>query len=204
VETKPQLSIEYFALGEWATAKGSTKFLKWALGEQSEAHLQSLRTKLGEPIAVHRVQALVQDVFTASVAMITEILKDGSTDSCVGTALDTSVPESMLLTSPGEGPLPSSVTATASGSGATKPRSPALSRTRPSWVNQAELIGPIGHMAFAKLMEISDKHLYRMVQDELVWKERGPSAKKLYFYHSDPSIHRRLREAFEREKSKKR
>ncbi len=204
-DPKPQLGVKDFALGEWSsTAKGATTVLQWALDEQSEAQLQSLRTKLGKPIAVHRVQVLVQNVFTASATMIADILKEAIDDPQVGAGLDTSVHGITILTSAGENLPSSTVTSTAADSGASRTRSAAIPPTRPSWVNQAELIGPISHVAFAQLLMISATHLYRLIQKGPVWKERGPSANKFYFYHRDPSIHRRLREAFERDRSKNR
>ena len=95
-DPQSQLGVEYFALGEWVAAGGATKYLRWSLGEQSQAQLQSLRVKLGEPIAVHRIQALLQDVFTASATMITDILKEGMDDRHVRGSLDCSIGESPL------------------------------------------------------------------------------------------------------------
>ena len=52
-------------------------------------------------------------------------------------------------------------------------------------------------------MDISGKHLYRLVDKGDVWKEEGPSKKKFYFHHRDSANHRRLREEFERRRVKK-
>jgi hypothetical protein len=52
-------------------------------------------------------------------------------------------------------------------------------------------------------MKVNPRTLYRLIDAEKVWKEPGPSAKRFYFYHRDPQVHRKLREAFQRDSGKK-
>ena len=199
-DPKPQLRVEQFALGEWPTGEGTNRLLPLPFGEQFEARFRALKRKLGEPIAVHRIQRLTPDVFTASIAMIANIFEEGSAEPRVGTALDVRARESPASTSLGADPAHSDSQPAASGTSASTARSP----TPPGWVNQAELIGPCGHEAFAKLMGISGKQLYRKIRNGDVWKERGPSARKFYFYHREHKNHRRLQNDFQRIRSHKR
>lgn len=198
-DPKPQLRVEQFAVGEWPTGKGTNRLLPLPFGEAFEAGFQALKRKLGKPGAVHCVQGLTQDVFTASMAMIANIFEEGSAEPRVGTALDVRAREPPASTSLGADAAHSDSRPAASGTSASTARSP----TCPGWVNRAELIGPCGHEAFAKLMGISGKQLYRKISKEEVWKERGPSAKRFYFYHREHRIHRQLQNDFERIRSHK-
>jgi hypothetical protein len=106
-EPKPELRVKEFALGEWPTGEGTNRLLPLPFGEKFEARLQALKRNLGEPTAVHRVQGLVQDVFTASKALIIDILEDRLADLGVGTALNAPACELPALMSAGENSPPS-------------------------------------------------------------------------------------------------
>jgi hypothetical protein len=194
----PLLSVNRFLVAEWPTAAASVKLLTFPEDDQAQARIRELRKSAGDPLAIHRAQALTQDVFTASAAMIATILAEAASSPQVKAALSRPSPGGG-----GAGP-PVSTTSTSldkaeeSGAGPGTPQPRTRRPARPAWVSQAELIGPCGHEAFAELIGISGKHLYRLVKQGKVWKECGPSPKRFYFYHHDPTVHRKLREQFER------
>jgi hypothetical protein len=197
----PLLSVEHFRVAEWPTANDSVKVFRIAHAE-ADAFIESLKVEHGDPLAVHKCQALTQDVFSASTAMIDAIIADAANTPEVQQALSTPAPPSPPGKPAGRGSAaPVAEAAQALGGGAAPKFLPGQSR--PDWVNQAELIGPCGHEAFAKLMDISGKQLYRLVHKGDVWKERGPSKKRFYFHHRDLDNHRRLREEFESRRVKK-
>jgi hypothetical protein len=198
----PVLRVRQQLLGEWAGAGGRGSLVPMPDDEQNERHLEWMRKRLGEPVAVHRFQRLEHDVFTASVAMLDLIIHDAGETTSFQHALDA------VLESPGQVASTRAGTPVTSPSGGGSdplqaPQGSMVAARRPPWVNQAELIGPCGHKAFASLLNISDKQLYRVLKQGIVWKEAGPTPKRFYFHHKDPAIHRKLREAFERGRSKR-
>jgi hypothetical protein len=186
----PLLAVQLMAVGEWRCAAG-TKLVPIPEGGRTTNDVEALRKAFGEPVAVHRQQSLLGDVCTASVAMIDKILTDAETPSAWEASAASARPPDL----PAQGPA--APTCTSGGPLGGRPASP-------DWVNQAEMVGPCGHGEFAKLMNISGKHLYTLIQEEQVWKEKGTSPKRFYFHHRDPNMHRKLREDFERARQKKR
>jgi hypothetical protein len=55
----PLLSANRFLVAEWPTAAGSVKLLTFPDDDQAQALIQQLRTTSGEPLAIHRGQALL-------------------------------------------------------------------------------------------------------------------------------------------------
>jgi hypothetical protein len=186
----PLLAVQSMAVGEWRCAAG-IKCVPIAWDGETIKHLEKLRETFGEPVAVYRQQSLLGDVCTASVAMIGKILEDPETPAAWEAAAASARPPDL----PAQGPA--APTCTSGGPLGGRP-------ARPDWVNQAEMVGPCGHGEFAKLMGITGKHLYKLIQEEQVWKEKGTSARRFFFHHRDPNMHRKLREDFERARQKKR
>jgi hypothetical protein len=185
----PLLAVQLVAVGEWRCAAGIKRVL--IAGGDTTNHLEKLRETFGEPVAVHRQQALLHDVCTASAAMIDTILADPETPSVWETSATSAGPSDLSAQGP------AAPTCTSGGPDGDR-------RACPPWVNEAELVGPCSHAEFAKLMGISGKHLYKLMKDEEVWREAGMVRKRFYFHLRDPKMHQRLREGFERDQQKKR
>jgi hypothetical protein len=198
----PLLRIRQLLLGEWAATRGPVTLAPMADDEQNKARLERMRDKFGEPVAVHRFQSLEHDVFTASVGMLDVILHDAKETASFQHALTAALELPDRVESTGA-VLPVEGRSGGESDSLHAPHGRLVAAPRPPWVNQAELIGPCGHGDFAKLMGISDKQLYRVIDKGMVWKERGPTSKKFYFHHPDPAVHRKLREDFERGRSKR-
>jgi hypothetical protein len=201
----PGLSARLSLVGEWWLPAGGTRVILVVDDEEGHKHLGRLQKKWGPPLAGHRHWELTHDVFTASAAMIQHILAEAAANPDVRDALGRPVQSTTATAGPIPCAAPPGSPPPGSGnSNLTKAGPGGVRQRRPAWVNQADLIGPCSHTAFAKLLDLSGTHLYRLIKQGEVWKERGPSAKKFYFHHRDPTTQRRLREVFERSRTQRR
>jgi hypothetical protein len=197
VSPSPLLGVQYLLLAE---CPGATRIKLVAIpsGEHAAGRVQDLRKRFGQNLTIHRQQYLLHDVFTSSVAMIDGILEEGTTAPVHEVLATLARLPAATHAEPKAGTSDPVTAAHPSGSQAgNRPR-------RPDWVNQAELVGPCGHTEFANLMNISERHLSRLMQAGTIWREPGPSPNRFYFHHSDHAKHQKLREAFERSRTKRR
>ncbi len=192
----PLLRVEHLLVGEYAAVAGPQSLVYMPDDKQNKARLKRMEKRLGQPRAVHRLQRMEQDIFSASVGMLDTILHDASEttpfQAALASVLDTPGTAGLAVVDDApKGPVGGRRDAQRTPQGG--PIEPLL----PAWVNMAETIGPISHTAFAKLLNISAKHLYREIANGHVWKGCGPTKKRFYFHLQDPKAHRRLREDVE-------
>jgi hypothetical protein len=197
VDSAPLLCVQRLLLGEWIQVDGQRTLVSIVDDEQRPNALPKMRKKFGEPIAVHRYLRLEHDVFTASSAMIDVIFRHAESEPVFQEALASVITVAGSPESHAGGGI-----AIQAKSGPSALITPAIAPapSRPNWVHEGEMVGPCSHAAFAKLMGISAKHLYDVIKQEIVWKEKAPTPRRFYFHHRDPKQHQQLRTAFERDR----
>jgi hypothetical protein len=79
----PLLAVEHVRVGEWLTATGKTRLELLSADDSGKLSLRALKTAGGDPVAIHLHQALTQDVFTASAAMLASLFAEAEAESSV-------------------------------------------------------------------------------------------------------------------------
>jgi hypothetical protein len=164
----------------------------------SNKHLyKKLVKEHGEPLVRYLLARFSQDVVTMSIAMIDDLLRETLKSPEEKKLLDTPAAEvGDPETTVAHGSMSLSSNSPPTPSMQSTPPVPER-QTVPHWVNEEELIGPCSLIAFAKMMDVSDKTLYRRIKSGDVWKKAGPAPKRFYFAHRDPEQHRILKAAYE-------